>query len=216
MTVWGIPSPPQFLEYSEVKTITNYVTNHSHHKQRDVLLLETLWESGARISEVLALTPEGIGINSLIVPNLKQKVRKKRAIEQGFSVPHKEVIVTTKLCNELRDFSRKIPEGTTIFRGNRNRTKPLNYRYVHRLITGAAENTGILKAKKRRLGPYSFTGAWPHLFRHGSAMRILDETGDLKLVQRQLGHASIVTTEMYAQIRPPLAKKQLSEVKWRE
>lgn len=216
MTIWGIPSPPQFLEYSEVKTITNYVAIHSHHKQRDVLLLEALWESGARISEVLALTPEGIGINSLIVTNLKQKVRKKKAIEQGFPVPHKEVIVTNKLCNELRDFSRKIPEGTSIFRGNRSKEKPLSYRYVYRLITKASRECGIIKAKKSKLGPYSFTGAWPHLFRHGSAMRILDETGDLKLVQRQLGHASIVTTEMYAQVRPPMAKKQLSEVKWRE
>jgi len=211
--IWRIPEPPQFLEYDEVRRIIDWVSLGSRHKYRDVLLLEAMWETGARVSEVLMLTPEGIGQNSIILPNLKQKRWKRR----GDMLPHKETIVSSELCQELKTYtlSNKISERTPVFRGNRNPGKSLNRRYVHRLITKAADECWIIKSKKMKSGPYAFTAAWPHLLRHSAAMFILDSTNDLKLVQRQLGHSSIVTTEMYASIRPETAKKGLSEIDWR-
>ena len=216
MVTWGIPQPPQFLEFEEVRAIIDWVNQNSNHVKRDTLLLETLWESGARISEILGLVPEGIGTKSLIIRNLKQRKKTAKAEKNGAPLPHKEVIVSPELCSKLREFAKDIPEGTPVFRGNWSQKKQLNYRYVHRLVTKAADELNIVKAKKRKNESYGFVPAWPHLFRHASAMRILDETGDLKLVQRQLGHASIITTEMYATVRPEKAGKDLSEVRWKE
>ena len=202
MTTWKIPEPPQYLEPQESRRMIDSVLALSIHPERDYLLLETLWQSAGRISEVLSLTPERIGDTSLILPNLKQK---KDAV--------KETIVSKRLCDQLKEFCQKheIPNQGWVFFGNRKSWKKLDTVYVWRLVTKISAALGIRKLKKAEA---KFKPASCHHFRHGSAMAILEQTGSTELVQRQLGHSSIMTTQVYAILKGATARKQLSQIDW--
>jgi len=202
---YGVPTFDQYLEPSDVWRIINSCEN-----ERDRLVLETMWESGGRVSEVLALTPEWIGETSLILPNLKQRV-------EAF----KEVTVSADLCLRLKDFADKshIAEGSCIFRSPGNPGKPMGRNYVWRLVTRLSGELGIARVKKGKgldqgEGTPEFRNAWPHLFRHSSAMHILEETGSTEVTQHQLGHSSIITTQGYARTKDLSAKESLGKVDW--
>ena len=200
MKQWGIPKPSEYLSPEEIRVIIQGAV-----RERDRLFLETLWQSAARLQEVLALTPEWIGENSLILPNLKQRVSRGSM---------KEPVVSKELCMMLKLWvrSNKIPEGCPVFGGNRNPRKKLEASYAWRLVTRISGNAGIFRKKKDKRGKVGFRPAWVHLFRHSSAMYLLDRSSSTELVQYQLGHSSIITTQAYARIQELKAKERLMSI----
>ena len=137
---WGIPPLPEYLELNEILAIIACCK-----RERDRLVLETLWESGARVSEVLGLIPEWIGENTLILRNLKRKGEKKDDT--------KEVVVSEELCSQLRNFigRNSIALGTPVFRGNTSRTqyKQLRADYIWRLVKGISEKISLRRGRKK-------------------------------------------------------------------
>ena len=71
-----------YLEPEEVRKIIDSVPKISKHPERDQLLLEVLWQTGGRVSEVLELVPEHIGTTSVVLRNLKQMKRLKKARDE--------------------------------------------------------------------------------------------------------------------------------------
>jgi len=187
---------PEYLNYNEVLAIIAAVEEVSKRPERDTLLVETLWQSGGRVSEVVMLKPEQVGEDSLILQNLQQSKNKKEREKQ--EVFYKQVEVKPDLCTRLKEYcvEHGVPEGTPVFRGNTPRTygRSLDPLYVWRLITKVSKGLDIQKMKR---GDGSFKPAWTHLLRHSCGQHILDETGSVKLVQQQLGHASIISSLLY-------------------
>ena len=228
---WGIPKEPEFLKPEEIRMFIN-----ACKRDRDRLVLETLWQTGGRLTEVLSLTPEQVGDNSIILKNLKQRKGK---------VDYKKVIVSEDLCVILKAYikEQRILETTFIFSGNRDPNKQLDSLYVWRLITKIGAELGIRRWKSSRWkkgtkececegalegcpichgtgkvpgkGKPGFWPAWPHLFRHSCAMHILEMTGSTELTQKQLGHSSIITTQAYARVKELDAEKKLSGIDWK-
>lgn len=210
---WGIPKEPEFLKPEEIRLFIN-----ACKRDRDRLVLETMWQTGGRLTEVLSLTPEQIGDNSIILRNLKQRKDK---------VVYKKVIVSEDLCVYLKSYIKEqnILETTLIFSGNRDPNKQLDSLYVWRLITKIGAELGIRRWKSSRWkkgtkeepgkGKPGFWPAWPHLFRHSCAMHILEMTGSTELTQKQLGHSSIITTQAYARVKELDAEKKLSGIDWK-
>jgi len=188
----------EFLSEEEVREIFSSIV-----RPRDVLCLRVMWETGARVTEARTLLYENIEqrSNALILTNLKQHARKKGDERPKPPAPLKRVYLEhdSTLIADLLLFCREqhIRSGL-VFRGNRDNTKPLSALYIWRILTDACESLQIRHIKKDRLGGYRSKPAWPHLFRHGMAMRTLKRTGRLDVVRDQLGHASIMTTEGYA------------------
>ncbi len=204
---WGIPKFHEYLEVDEVLSIID-----ACKRERDRLVLRTMWESAGRVSEVLALVPEWIGERSIIIPNLKRR-DKNETLER---------IVSKELCDALRLYVRKneIKDSTPVFRANLNPEKALSSNYVWRLVTRITIEQGIVRKKKGKgitkgTGRDEFRPAWPHLFRHASGMNILRQTGSTEVTQEQLGHASIITTQGYAKIERVQARKKLEKVDWK-
>lgn len=195
--------PQGYLEREEARAIIRAIPDVSLHPERDSLLVEALWQTGGRVTEVLCLMPEQIGLSSMGLVNLKQHSDK---------VPFKEVEVSQALCERLKAYCRSqgIREGEYVFRPNRRKQGHLSRWHTWWIVGKAARAAGVFKLN--RFG--KFKSAWPHLFRHGNAMLLLDEVGDLTLIRQQLGHSSLLTTQGYLSVRRPKLKKKVSEIQW--
>jgi len=72
------------------------------------------------------------------------------------------------------------------------------------------ENAGVQKVNRLK---GEFQPPWPHLFRHGCATHILNETDSYALAQKQLGHASMTATENYASLKES-KHRELAKLPW--
>ena len=126
---------------------------------------------------------------------------------------YKTTHVTERLIQMLLSFclTLGIKGEEYIFKGNRNPSKQISRNYIWWITNKAAQVAGVSKIKlsKGRRNP-----AWPHLFRHGCAMQILDRTGKTEKAQRQLGHASIRTTQVYATLKLEKTDREISDIDW--
>ena len=211
-----------YLEPEEVRSIINTVPRVSRHAERDQLLLELLWQSGSRVSESITLVPERIGMTSVVLQNLKQYKRVKSKVpgEQPTRVSNptamKEVEVSAQLCIDLKAFCDKnrIPEGEYVFHADKGQGHMRRW-YVWKMITKASEEARVYRFGKRNIRTGGrFKGAFPHLLRHSSGMAMLEETSNIALVQKQLGHASVQTTQIYAYVKEKNIKKAISKINW--
>ena len=197
-------APSAYLEKEEVWRIINAIPQASKHPERDMLILRTMWETGGRVTEVIQLQADQIVEEScsMFLVNLK---RQKKV--------YKEPYVSPSLVSALLNYCKvnRIKGGEYVFKGNRNPNTYVNRCHVWRVMNKAAIISGVSKSKpiKGRTSP-----AWPHLLRHGCAMHILDRTGSTEKAQRQLGHSSIVTTQVYATLKLRQEDREISNLDW--
>ncbi len=203
MPLWSPTDVKEYIKPEEAAEIISSCENY-----RDKLILQTMWETGGRVTEVLSLKPGMIDLinNCIYLPNLKQrKIRKGTKNKRKDNTPPLKRIFMfpeSTLCQTLTDYYRenKINTDSWIFRG-KSRDGRVSRMHIWYLLSnrdwgrkhGLAAELNIRKIKGGSLKP-----VWPHLFRHGAAMNMLHRTGRLDVVQFQLGHRSIVTTEDYA------------------
>ncbi|MGE5619032.1 MAG: tyrosine-type recombinase/integrase [Sphingomonadaceae bacterium] len=180
----GLDRLPVYVTAEEARAIINATRGF-----RDRLLLETIWQTGGRISEVLRLRPADVdpADGTIRLANLKQR----RGAE-------KVVYVSLDLAAQLRALARdlRVPLNGYLFQG-RNPGRPMTRFQAYRIISAAARAAGVLKVhpESGRVMP-----AWPHTFRHGAAKHQLEQTLRLDFVQDQLGHASLETTKVYLRL----------------
>ena len=142
---------------------------NGRNKERDELLILTLFETGLRISEALDITPRKIGVyNEHSVLYVRGKGKKPRM-----------VACPDNLAHRLKSyaFDRKLGLDDKIFKINRKR--------AWQIVKEAAENAKITKR------------VYPHLFRHSDAIERLRQTGNPKALQHHLGHSSTLMTMRY-------------------
>ena len=180
----GIPKP---LTEAEVTSLLDSVLGNDPAARRDRALLELLYATGARISEVVGLSIGDIDFDQSLV-RLYGKGSKERIVPFGSSA--------ALALDEW--FS---PSG---------RAGMVPTRWQRR---GDAEAVFL----NRRGGRLSRQGAWlvikkygqragvadrlsPHVLRHSCATHLLDHGADLRIVQEMLGHASISTTQVYTKV----------------
>ena len=213
--------PFNWIYPGEVKKIMIAVRNMSNNSERDELFMEVLWETGARVTEALELVPEHVGTTAITFRNLKQVKRIKNPDGKMIRVHDpdalKEVEVSKKLCDDIKawcDFN-KIKKGQWVFAATYGSDKHVNRMYVWRLVTKASERAQVFRLGKNhpRTGAI-YRGVGPHTFRHANAMYLLDQTSDMGIVQEQLGHADIRTTQRYAFTERPKIQKKIKEIKW--
>lgn len=160
--------------YTEYK---NKTTQHTKNiALRNVLILELLFATGMRISEICSLTLEQININDYII-----KIYGKGSKERLIQICNKDV---QNLINEyLKVFYFEIINSKYIFT-NRLHNK-LSEQSVRNMINKYSKNAGI---------DIHIT---PHMFRHSFATLLLEEDVDIRYIQQMLGHSSIITTQIY-------------------
>ena len=146
---------------------------------RDLAIVELLYASALRVSEIVGLDLDDVDLGRLTV-RVTGKGSKERVVP--FGAPAKRAIV---------DYEHHRHELVTeptpaVFLGARG--KRIGTRTVYQLIAG-------LLAGVPGSGP-----AGPHTLRHTAATHLLDGGADLRSVQEMLGHASLGTTQLYTHV----------------
>ena len=144
---------------------------------RDQALLETLYSSGARVSEVVNLNLDDVDLHEGIATVLG-KGRKERIVPLG-----------THAVRALAAYRQSLPAGTVsgpLFRNQRGGR--LTTRSVERLVAKAARDLP------------NFPSLSPHGLRHSFATHLLDGGVDLRAIQELLGHVSVSTTQRYTHV----------------
>lgn len=109
------------------------------------------------------------------------------------------------LCTDLLEYAQDVERHKWLFRG-KCRDGRVSTTYIWYLLSHVQRSTDRYKRRDgiatklhvRKDKGANRQVAWPHLFRHGAAMRTYKRTGMLDVTQHQLGHSSIQTTEIYA------------------
>ena len=147
---------------------------------RDYAILEVLYSTGIRVSELVGLNLEDINFSNLTLKVLG-KGRKERVVP--FGIPARDAI--DKYLDESRNkFNSK--NINALFLGQRGNR--LNVRQVRRILNKAMAQ--IENGKEIS----------PHDLRHSAATHMLEAGADLRIVQELLGHSSLATTQKYTHV----------------
>ena len=157
---------------------------------RDRALLELLYSTGGRVSEIVGINLSDLGTvksesNDVRVIKLRGKGSKERIVPMGsFSV------------KALDDYLVRVrPNLVSKNTKGNNDALFLNHRGT-RISRQSAWQIVVDSAKKCGLSE----GISPHVFRHSFATHLLDGGADIRVVQELLGHASVTTTQIYTLI----------------
>ena len=176
--------------------------------QRDQLLVRVLAETGARLGEVLTLTPGRLGPGYLVLPIEKRRQYEEKAV---YLSPR------SALLNQLMHYA--LEHGL----GRDDRYWPITRQQGHTIVTRAAAAAGVYRLKPERRDGVAVevrTPAWPHLFRHDAATAMLEDSDDdAVFVRDQLGHRNIRETLRYAALseakrREKAAKLRIAPETW--
>jgi integrase/recombinase XerC len=179
---------PSFLTLNEVERLLNTPDLSTPHGLRDRALLELLYASGLRVSELvhLDLNQINLGTNEIRVWGKGSKERMvlmgnpaaealRNYLEQG-----RPKLLGEKKTNALllNRYGQRIPE-----------------RRVQKILEDYAAKAGIEKR------------VHPHILRHTFATHLLDGGADLRVVQELLGHARLSSTQIYTHVTKSQARK---------
>ena len=152
---------------------------------RDRALLEFLYGTGARISEVTGLDVDELHLDADPVVRLAGKGGKQRVVPVGSYAVRALEAYLVQARPALAAGSRRVSVSPAVF---------LNARGGRLTRQGA---WGVLHAAAERA---ALTDVSPHTLRHSFATHMLDGGADIRVVQELLGHASVATTQIYTLI----------------
>lgn len=182
-----------FLHYDEVEQILDNINTNTEQGLRDRAIIELLFSSGLRVSELVNLNREHINTTrrEFMVRGKGQKDRPV-FISESASLHVKNYIQsrTDNLPPLFLSYSRNNEPTTS---GDYRRLGP---RSIQRIINKYTRLAGITKHVS------------PHTMRHSFATDLLMNGADLRSVQSMLGHSSITTTQVYTHV----TDKHLKEV----
>ena len=177
---------PQVLYLDEViRLLDSNAKRDDWLAARDQAILELLYASGMRASELIALRSIDIDFRSRTI-RVIGKGNKQRLVPFNNSAAEAIHAYTKELRPKLLLSNRTGRHPTELFLSAQGK----------KLTVGGLEY--ILKQVEAKTGIY--LGLHPHELRHSFATHLLDNGADLKMIQEMLGHATIDTTQVYTHV----------------
>ena len=169
---------PKFLTVDETFSLIEQPRGIGFMRARDRAILELLYSSGLRVSEIAGLTLEDINTREGLV-KVKGKGKKERILPVG-----------SKAVDAIKSY---LVEKMLLKRRNKavflnRRGEKLSDRGIRRIVVKYAKQAGISGS----IGP--------HTIRHTFASHLLQSGADLRVIQELLGHASLSTTQKYTHL----------------
>lgn len=186
---------PQVISENNLKQAIERKGEDKLLHRRDSAIVEVLYGSGLRVSELTGLSLNDISYNLGYI-RCRGKGNKERIVplgDPGIQVL-KDYTDTTRSLLLDRNPKPSAEDRNTLFLNFRG--KPLSRQGVWQILKNWAK------------GNYLGADIYPHLLRHSFATHLLDNGADLRSVQEMLGHVDISTTQIYTH----LTKKHLLEV----
>jgi integrase/recombinase XerD len=179
----GIPKP---LSEEDVERLIGAVTGEDAVALRDRALLEMLYATGARISELCGLSMGDLDLEAGMV-RLYGKGSKERLVPVGSCARRALEEWMSRGREQLVPIRwARRGDAESVFLDKRG----------HRLTRQAAWAVVVRHGERAGLKGHLS----PHVLRHSCATHMLDHGADLRIVQEMLGHASISTTQVYTRV----------------
>lgn len=164
---------PNFLYYDQLTDFINYVQT-SEFKKRDYLIVELLYSTGIRVSELVNLKISDIDLSNNMIRVLGKGNKERIVI---FGDVAKEAIL------DYLNKERKVGSDYLILNNNNQQITTRGIEYLF-----------------NKYNKTSKTKITPHTLRHTFATHMLNEGADLKSVQELLGHENLSTTQVYTHV----------------
>lgn len=171
----------------------NYRNSSTEYSQksslREIAVMEMLFATGARVSEICSLTP-----NAVDLPNHTIKIFGKGSKERIIQIENADVL---KILAKYYDVFEKDIQNCGWF-------------FVNKLHRRLSEQSVRELVNKYAALAESSIHITPHMFRHSFASLLLEEDVDIRYIQKLLGHSSITTTQVYTHVSLAKQKEILS------
>jgi len=195
----------EFLEAEEVERILEAASGNSFKVLRDRAMLELLFSSGLRVSELININRDKLDLKNqeFTVRGKGDKIRlvfvsdgAKQALERYLD--KRTDIDPALFVRDVKALKKFQPKAGPPLadESQKDKTLRLTPRSVQRMVKYYAAKAGIIK------------DVHPHTLRHSFATDLLINGADIRSVQAMLGHSSITTTQIYTHI----TNQQLKEV----
>ena len=186
-----------YLEYDEIQKILSIIDQTTPKGRRDYALLATMFNTGARVQEILDLRACDLQLSKPFQLKLTGKGRKQR----WCPIWPQTAQILRRLCMELH---LELRSDVRVFQNCR--AAPLSrfgIRYIlNECLKHAQASTPSLCSKRLH----------PHSMRHSTAVALLKSGVDLTTISQWLGHADLNTTNRYAAIDLDMKRKAIESV----
>ncbi len=172
---------PSFLTEEEMAEFLDFPCSGKVLDLRDKAMLELLYASGIRVSELIGLNLEDLNFEERLI-RVKGKGKKERMIPFGKTA---EESLQIYISRRMMINKGKIDEEALFlnYRGQR-----LSTRSVERTVSFCIQRSAV----RRKISPHSL--------RHSFASHLLSRGADLRVIQELLGHESLATTQKYTHL----------------
>ena len=171
---------PNCLSEEEVELLLNAPDTTKPEGMRDKAMLETMYASGLRVSELLALERGKVDLKHGVITIFGKGAKERKVPIGDFAIDY--------LKQYIEGPRRKNPGSGTKYLFLNRYGQPLSRQYFFKQIKKYALESGIE------------TNISPHTLRHCFATHLLENGAQLKAVQEMLGHTNIATTQIYTHI----------------
>ena len=173
---------PDVLSQDEIDAILRQPNVAEDLGKRDRAILETMYATGMRVSELITLKQSGLHREEQFV-RVFGKGSKERLIPIGRSALHWINLYIQTVRGKLSHLGSG---QDVVFLNSRGR--PMSRMSIWNIVRANVAKSGVRKA------------VHPHTFRHSFATHLLEGGADLRAVQEMLGHSDISTTQIYTHV----------------
>jgi integrase/recombinase XerD len=171
---------PKFLTVAEVELLLGQPDESGPHGLRDRAMLELLYATGLRVSEIIRLRPQDLNLDEGYLV-CRGKGGKERVVPVGGPA----AAVVRRYLEEVRPrLDKRASEAIFLTRLGR----PFTRQGFWKMLAGYARRAGLSAEIS------------PHVLRHSFATHLLERGADLRSVQLMLGHSQITTTQIYTHV----------------
>jgi len=182
-------SGPQVLRPKQLKALLNTPDRRTRRGRRDAALIAVLGCGGLRLGEACRLLVENV--------ELGQRVRLTTRTAKSRGLRFRTITLPGPAARLLRDHLSHSEPRLFVFEGRRH--EALSTRQAGRIVKGYLRQIGC-------------GWAHPHTLRHSYATILIHQSHDIWLTQKQLGHASVTTTNIYAHADPSDADRAATAI----
>jgi len=187
----------EFLSQECLRYILEQPDTNTKKGRRDLTLMATLYDTGARVQELIDLDIRDVRLTKPTTITLTGKGRKRRSVP----IMEKTRILLESYMQENRLSENGMQDHPLFYNSNR-------HPFTRPGITYILEKH--LKKAKESYPEILFTDRLnPHMFRHTKAMHLLEAGVNLIYIRDLLGHVSVTTTEIYLKANTEIKRKAL-------
>lgn len=179
-------SLPKFLTPDEMEQILNNIKIETPTGFRNKTILELLWATGMRVSELSGLNFENLNLEQNEITVFGKGAKERIVLVSDRAKTYLQRYISTVRPLIAKEYNPTTLDSDPVFINNTGFR--LQNKTIRKAINDVVDSINLPKK------------VTPHMFRHSFATKLIENGADLRVVQELLGHASISNTQIYTHV----------------